>query len=224
LKIFITAVMVGHQEASSDRSFYSNMLLGPHAIKRVGLYRDACRQKFGHFDAKSLGLLTSRQKITLEDRLLNSEHTFGSFIVGYKLRFPGSALDELYATQEHQLDPTWLAIEPSYLPILTRHISDQDGSQEQRRHRFSVCQAVHELKHNKKMAAYVFKTRQDVLPLVVQKVLGHHGLSAGGFEIEEKPVDDVAQFWSRLGLAIQHYYILRYLDGDQSAEKFLRTP
>jgi hypothetical protein len=212
LETAITAVMMAHREANPDRPFYSNMLIGPSAARRVELYRDACRGQYGHFDAKSLGLLTRTSRTTLADRMLASECLFGEFIVASKARLegPAPAIQEFYQARELALDPFWLAIEPSYQPVILRHVEEETGTTQLRRHRLHVVQAIAELKRGKEKATRVFLARQEVAPMAVEIVVSRSGISSRSLELEPRPVTSMSHLWLRIGLAIQHLRLLKF--------------
>jgi hypothetical protein len=221
LRLFITTVMMAHQKASPDRPFYSNMLLGPTAPKRVERYRDLCRKTFGCFDTASLRLLTELEVTSVEERLLASEVTFGSFIVGHRLRYSGDPVEEFYRVKEFAMDPTWLATEPTYEQTLLRHVMNPQGTEALRQHRFHVVKVVTELKHHKQQAAHIFQLREAAAKRAIKHVLGQHGYKPEDFEVAAEPITGMASFWGTLGLAIQHHLLLQFCDGDTDAVRSL---
>jgi hypothetical protein len=216
VKVMMTTVMMAHQASSPDRDFYATMLAGPSAVRRVEMYRDACRQKFGFFDISAINTLTGEAHTTLDDRLLTSETIFGEFVVGYKMRVGGEPFTEFYRIREQGLDPTWLAIEPTYQEVLMSHVQDPHGSHHIRRHRHAVVQAQRALKLNKRQAAFTFQAREKIMPKAVATVVWRRGINPDHLLVES-PVVDAGKMWSRVGLALQHVHLLRFIDGDAAA-------
>jgi hypothetical protein len=225
LQIVITSMMIAMQQSNPDRPFFANMLLGRSVVKNVGMFRDVCRSKYGFFDISTMNSLTKGSITTLDDRMLRSEITFGSFVVGYKMRVGGEPYTELYRLRERALDPVWLAIEPTYEEVLQEHVSDINapGTPEQRRHRRDVIQARKALHRSKRKALFAFESRKKILPEALRIILSQRGFSASNFEVENKPIKDIGKLWERLGWTIQHHLLLRYIDGDQSVAHSLMT-
>lgn len=216
IKVMMTTVMMAHQASSPDRDFHAMALAGPHAIRRVEMYRDACRKKFGFFDISAINTLTDGSHTTLDDRLLTSEIIFGEFVVGYKMRVGGEPFTEFYRVREQGLDPTWLAIEPTYLDVLMAHINDPSGSRLIRRHRHAVAQAIQALKANKRQASFTFQAHEKILPKAIETVLGRRGFNPAHLLVKD-PITDSGQLWSRLGMTLQHIHLLRFIDGNIAA-------
>lgn len=210
LRLYILTNMIGYHEASPDRKFYATMLFGDRASRRLELYRSVCRQKYGTFDIEAIDTLLGKETSDAESQMLNSEIIAGGFIVGFKIRSSGDPGPMLYAMQELSLSPLWLATDPGYTKdVLVRHISEPSGTSMIKRHRFSACQTLKELKRDHKRALHIFKTREKIMAQAVVSVLNSHGLSPQDFEIENV-VKDASDFWRRLGYAIQHYWLLQY--------------
>lgn len=222
LKVSITTVMMAHREVSPDRQFYSMMLSGPKAESRIKMYRDACRRKFGFFDVSAIDTLTKTETFSLEDKLLTSETVFGEFVVGYKMRIGGEPFTEFYRIREQALDPTWLAIEPTYQDVLTAHLRDPGGTHLIRRHRHAVIQAQRALKLNKGQAIHTFQLREKTMAKAMEIVLSRKGFKTSHFLVES-PITDAGKVWSRLGTAIQHIHLLRWLDGDEASASELMS-
>jgi len=90
------------------------------------------------------------------------------------------------------------------------------SSQEIRRHRYSVVQTIGFLKRHRNMAIMVFRTRQQILPQAVAKVLDSFGYQPDDFEIENQTITNPLELWVLLGRAIQHFNLLNYLHGERS--------
>jgi len=215
-RVAITTVMMSQKAKRPDAEFYSMMLAGKNAERCVTMYRDACRKEFGFFDVSSIDVLTKDKTFTLEDRLINSETIFGEFVVGYKMRVGGEPFTEFYRIKEHALDPIWLAIEPTYQEVLEAHIQDPTGTAVVRQHRHAVIQARKLLIRSKGQALFTFQAREKIVPGVVRTVLSRRGFRTSNFLVES-PISDMGKIWSRLGTAIQHINVLRFIDGDLSA-------
>ncbi len=221
LRLFILANMIGWRETHAGQEFYAKALIGEPARKRVLVYSDVCRKKFGTFDSKSLDSLTggsANDDTNLNAKMLNSEIVAGSWIVGYKRRRGSSAIKSLYRNKELDLDPHWLAIEESYSEtIIAQHLKKPFGNVSENRHRFTVTQIIGELKRKPTKAVHVFNARQNIMPKALMHVIGGQGFALSDFEAPKSPVTNAFQFWRDMGLAMQHVECMRYLDGDPTS-------
>ena len=218
IRMAMTATMFGFKEANPDRVFYSNMMSGDKIASRVKLYRDACRAKFGHFDISALESLSGQKLETLEDEMLRSEVLFGKHVVGFKMRSGGDPFEPFYLMHEIELSPMWLAIEETYLKtILIKHLDGATSSKQKMRHRHAVSQAHGELKRSKQKARMAFYARDNIMTTAVDQVLQAHGMSPSHFETSVKQVSDIGRFWSKLGIAIQHFRCYEFLHGRHAA-------
>jgi hypothetical protein len=150
-----------------------------------------------------------------ESNLLSSEIVAGAWIVNYKLFHTGNLLERLYTEKETVLNPYWLAIEPSYQEqVLTpyRDNKNEDYSPVLRRHRWNTIQVLSKLKKQDRKAIAVFSARERIMPEAIRRVLGQRGLRAEHFQVENVPVVNAIKFWVRLGIAIQHYECLKFVD------------
>jgi hypothetical protein len=226
LRLFMTAVMMAHQEANPQNPFFPTMLFGQSAIRRVNMYRTICHEKYGHFDIGAFDLL--RGKVgTVDDlatRMLRSEVLFGELVVGYKLRSDTSPFAHIYRLRERGFDPVWLAIEDTYVDVLERHLNSDDpvtGTVATLRH--NVAQVQKSLKRNKARLATVLKTREQCMPQAITQVMTYHRLNPADFEIADEPVTVASKFWSVLGTAVGHYYCWLALNGDKYAMSKIST-
>lgn len=210
LSLFILANMLGFKQANPDRPFYSRMLVGEAAIRRVGLYRKVCRERFGTFDETALESLVGKPTNGLERRIEASEVVAAGWVIGWKSHHGGKATAAMLAAKELSLDPVWLAIEPAYQAVLEAHRDDRNAASPAiANHRFNATRAMVELKRNKRLALAAFETRQAMIPSALEKALGQLGYSPDQFEIEPVTITDPLGFYEKIGLAIQH---LRCLD------------
>lgn len=227
LRLFMTAVMIAHQEANPVDPFYPNMLFGQSAIKRVNMYRTHCREKFGHFDLGAFNKLRGHghMEVDAEFKMLNSEVLFGQMIVGYRLRSDIQPFSYIYQLREIGFDPLWLSIEETYTDVLERHIKNEEpvtGHVATFRH--TVFQIKKALKANKPRLVEAFRIRQKIMPQAIQQVLYYHGLTGNDFEIEDTPVISASRFWLVLGKAVNSYYCWKAADGDKLAlQKISKT-
>jgi len=227
LRLFLLSNMIGHQRMEAERvaktplyepkSFKVHVLADSSALERARMYAELCRKEFGTFTLSTLCVLneTNYEANDLELRVLNSEITVGRWLVGYKMVHGGPPYDLLYACEELNLDPYWLAIDDNYKKL----VLDKKGikiSQELRRHRYSVIQSIGFLKNHRNVAIAVFRARQQIMPQAIVKVLESFGYQVDDFEIEDKAVTNPLELWVLLGRAIQHYNLLGYLQGDKS--------
>lgn len=219
LKLFITAVMMAHQEAAPFEPFYPNVLFGQSAIKKVNMYRTACREKFGHFDIEAFNKLRGKSPDEdLEAKMLRSEILFGELIIGYRLKSDDLPFGKIYQLREMGFDPVWLAIEETYKDVLEKHIkSDYPASDVIATLRHNVFQVKKSLKSNRPRLKETFKIRETIMSRAVQQVLSYHRLSPNDFEIEDEPIISANKFWLVLGKAMNHFYCWRAVDGDKYA-------
>jgi len=209
--------MQAHHDAKPGAPFYSGMLMGDAAIRRVKQYREIITQQFGNFDEWSLNQFMTTESKDSESVLLSSEILVGNWIIGYKLKNGGPIFDRIFVDLEDRLHPLWLALEPTYYELVfepwlkTRH-----GTEVQNKKRVLVSKILGELKSGSKRAIAAFKSRESIMSSALQTVLNQRGFDLDDFELEN-PVKEVLPFWNRLGLAIQHLYCLKYYDGDTTA-------
>jgi hypothetical protein len=220
LKLFITAVMMAHHQMAPFEPFYPAMLFGKSAIKKVNMYRTACREKYGHFDIGSFNMLRGKNQDVddLESKMLRSEILFGELIVGCRLTSDESPFKRIYQLREMGFDPVWLAIEETYRDVLDQHSKSESlTSNVIATLRHNVFQVKKSLRANKPRLIETFKIRQDIMPKAVQQVLSYHRLSPNDFEIDDSPVVSANKFWLVLGKALNHFYCWRAIDGDKYA-------
>lgn len=220
LRLFITAVMMAHQEANPREPFYPNALFGRSAIRRVDMYRTVCREKFGHFDIGAFEKLRgqSLSATELEERMLTSEVLFGSMVVGHRLYSDSPMFANVYRLRELGFDPVWLAIEDTYRDVLNKDISGEEPTTGVLSTlRFNVLNVKKLLKNNRPKLVETFKIREKIMPTAIQQVLAYHRLNPDHFEIVDEPVKSASAFWSILGKALSGYYCWRAIDGDQQA-------
>jgi hypothetical protein len=218
--LYFTTLMWAYKKTNPDLPLYATYLVGESALKRFTMYRQAVEAKYGTFDSGHLEAFNSDSKahatFSLRDRLLNSEITAGQWIIGYKRYNSGKFEDSLYSAKELDMDPAWLAIEPTYFDtVLKTHLDRPFGTAEQQRHRSRVVHVRHRLrgKYGKVEAKIAFCTRENIMSKAVETVLSDMGYRPHDFEIEDSPIVHPLKFWSRLGLAVQHVGCLAYLNG-----------
>ena len=229
IRLYFLANMVGHRAQQQiilrevDRQqptrFNAKLLVGKVAEKRVDTYASLCRKDFGTFSASTLSVACKHdvEKNSLEHRMLNSEITAGRFITDWKITHGGPVHPALYAEKETSLDPAWLATEPSYDKVVIQpYLARRCGSGLVQSHRFAVIQTIAQFKKHKAAAVLAFRTREAVMGKATQEVLRLLGHASGDFEIENEPVTDTLDYWTKLGLAIQHYNCLRFYRGEPS--------
>lgn len=216
VKLFMLTVMMAWKRTNPDRDFYPNMLLGEAAILKVGKYRNVCAKRYGTFDLTAMDTLMESNTGDLDKKMLQSEVAAGIYIVGFKIWKGGKPFENMYLEVERKLDPYWCAIEPTYFEyVLKKHLQAPYGSLEQNRFRHSVCQTMAYLKKGKRRVIPMFESRERIMAEAVKRVCGHFSYHEKDFEAENKPVTNSLVFWSRLGLAIQHFRCLKYLDGEE---------
>ncbi len=225
IRLYILANMLGHQRMEKERiakaaiakstQFTPWKLIDKNALQRAVTYAELCRTEFGAFTLSTLSTLAENpiDSNSLESRMLKSEIVVGQWLVGYKMLKSGPPYDLLYQEVEQDLDPNWLAIEDTYKVCVLDNKS-RKGSQDLRSHRFSVIQAITHLKRHQQLAAATFKARQDILPKALEEILQHFGHRTVDFEIENEPITNPLEIYVKLGLAIQHWNLLKYLNSE----------
>jgi len=228
LRMFFLANMVGHQVSEesvidhTDRAiahkFKVKHLTSKLAVSRCEAYAKLCRKNFGTFSLSSLSTLadTDYERSEVESNMLTSEVTAGSFIVAYKTSHGGPPYEALYAQEELQLDPYWLALEPTYRSYLLPDGVKREGTEVQLQHRFSVNQVQRQLARNPTDFRRLWVMRQRIMPEAVSRVLATAHYRPDDFLIENRPVLSALELWNQLGRAIQHYQCHQYLEGEPS--------
>jgi hypothetical protein len=212
VKLFILTVMFGHREANPHARFWSSMLTGEAAQRRLLRYRQAVENQYGSFNTDSFDLYANDKLADelIEKQLKKSEVDAGIWIVGYKAKKAGDCTDNFYLANEIKLSEIWLATEPSYASYLIK-----PGTVEQNKKRIHVAKLVGNLKKNSKKAIVLFKAREKLMPTVVRDVLGYHNFSPTDFEILCKPCTDAINLWAKVGLAIQQVNCWKALTGNK---------
>ena len=228
VRTYIMTNLLGFSESNPDRDFRVSWFSSDSAERRVDVYRTAAIKMLAGFSEEAVETLLSRDTESLEDRMLRSEIIAGKWIIGHKVRMGGSPLTSLYERKELELDPIWLAIEPTYKTIIfDDHLADPFGTKVIRTHRHSVAQVLHHLKTSKVRqhanARFAFTSRQKIMKKALVTVLNDFGFDPDDFEVAGKPITDATKMWSRLGLAVQHSYCLRLYDGDERIVRQLRS-
>lgn len=217
VRMVMVSVMLAHKLTGADQLFYSNMLLGNSAKGRLKAFKSEAQKQYASFNIETLEKLTGNKMDPYAEDMLRSEILFGQFIVNYKLGNAGKTpLDLFYNQTEHELDPVWLAIEPTYKPILDRHIQKQEGTKFIQEHRYHVGKAHVALKRAKLKAALVFKSREAIMQRAIEEVLRPLHFDIREFDVEPEPITDIFRFWSRLGLAVLRCVLHDYLDNRRS--------
>lgn len=217
VKMFFVANMLAWKQSHGETRFHPRLLTHQFAAYQVKEFAKTCQERYGTFDITSMDRLMGSDvaRHDFETNLLNSEVVAGAWIVNYKLFHAGNLLERLYTEKETALNPYWLAIEPSYQDqVLTAYRNNPDESCPAvvRRHRWDTIQVLGKLKKQDRKAIAVFSARERIMPEAVQRVLGQRGLRAEHFQIENVPVVNAIKFWVRLGIAIQHYECLKFVD------------
>lgn len=229
LRLFMLANMVGHQRMQKEiiaktalaktKPFRVYLLTEDKALERARLYAELCRKEFGTFTLGSLSAMseTSYEDNDLDTRLLNSEVTAGRWLVGHKIIHEGPPYELFYECEEMNLDPHWLAMDDNYHALVLKDEKKRNrGSQELRRHRYAVVQAIGFLKRHRNVAITTFRARQRILPQAVSRVLEHFGYKPDDFEVKDEPITNPMELYVLLGRAIQHFNLLAYLHGEKS--------
>lgn len=219
MRMYILTNMTGHALAHPDEPFYAGFLADGRALLRVKTYMEICAQRYGGLSDAALGMVTDTKvsAFELNHRMQRSEALAGTWIIQYKLRCSGNAVVPMLTELELKLDPNWLAIEPAYAETVDAHLDEPGMPTSLRDKRHTVCEAHARMKKNMAQATGNFRARERAFPAVLMMVLSKFGYSTDDFEAPDVPIEDSLKLWSRLGLAIQHYECMKYLDGQRSA-------
>lgn len=218
LRMFLLTTMWGHKVKNPGARFYCSMLAGEAACRRVKAYRAEVENLYGVFTEKTLDEYTDDATIKTHARkLLDAEVTAGSWIVGYKIKKGGPPEVPFYDMHETQMPDLWLAVEPSYHKFLVEwRAAGSQGTPAQRKQRARVAKLTAELKRRSKQAIAVFKARESIMGEATKRVLEFRSFNTAQFRVQQSLVfTSTFLFWTRLGLAIQHYWCLEYLKGDK---------
>lgn len=194
-------------------------------------YREAVIGVYGIFNLEALEKMLFGSVRSTSDMMFMSEVYAGAWIVGKKLRSGSDAVEELLLKHELRLNPAWLAIEESYLELIYRpHIEAMNIATDIPRsilsHRKAVSVETANLKNRTggwSLARHRFLAREEIMPAAIKKVLRAFHMTPDDFEMLDEPVTDTLLFWSRLGTALQHFYCLRYIEGDDSSMRYLKS-
>jgi len=207
IRLFVTTVMAAFNDASPDRRFFCNMLVGPASVRTVVAYRKVAAARYGVFDFSTLGELSGTVE-NLPECLSISEELAGRWIIGHRLRNEGSPFDSLFSSRELGLDPRWLATEPVYFSWVARQPRPSD---EIAAHRKRVAMLDGE--------AYT-RARSAIMPAAVDKVLQRFAVNSNDFMCDAT-VSNGLLLWAKLGSALKHLVCLRMLNGEES--RFVET-
>lgn len=226
---YILACMMGHQRRCSDTAipeserapfekFRAFHLVGSAAHRSAAAYASICRDRYGSLAKGTLETIASERlsEYSLGKRFIDSEVTAALWVTNYKLRYGGNAYAAMYKEIELHLDPEWLAIEPSYTAVLNEYFEKPRGRDALSDHRSQVIRVMHTFKTRKTHQCAIFMQRQEIMPIVVQRVCTELGYSADNFEVKDKPVVDIMAFWANVARAIQQYELILFLEGAKS--------
>lgn len=203
-------VLVNSDQKLQPSPFSPGVLVQKTGLEWAKRYLRLCRRAYGSEDLTSLDKIVDGHfsKSDLHQRFLDSETLAGRFIVDWKLRYEGLPWVPLYAKLETSLDPDWLAVEDTFLPILF--------GQNKTRFRLLVTRRHHFLKKHRRAAIAVFRCREDIFPLALDRVLADYGLKPSEFFLDDDAEGTPLKVWSYLGRAIQHLETVRAQSGQSS--------
>lgn len=209
VRLYVLTNMLGYQLAWPEEDFKPSALADGRAYWRVATYCAVCVERYGSVTEGSLSTLLKSDVTAYSPyaHMEESEFTVATKLIDYRLRNDGAPYDAVLTAVENEVWPEWLAVEPRYYQRFT---AQPVGGL------FAAREAHGRMKKHKHIAIGYFRAREAVLPHVLKKVLNHYGYDASDFERKPTPVTDVLLFWTRLGLAIQHYECLKFLAGHVS--------
>lgn len=212
--------MIEHTERQRAVPFRAKLLTNDLSVKRAETYQEMCNDRFGTFSLKSLEVLTDVDRDDIDAKMEHNETTAGLWVVRFRIyngvqRDP--TLTALYADKEFDLDPEWLALEPSYgALVLDAYRAKRTGTEALQRHRFNVIQSLGHYKKHPAMGRAAWLARQDALPRTVRVVVSRFGYQPEDFLYPREPITDMMNFWLELGLTIRHNHCWRLLEGETS--------
>lgn len=212
-------VLIQHTNKARAAFFSAKQLTGAGAIKRSMMYAQTCRNQFGTFALSSLSTLRKEdyEKDDMESTMLNSEVTAGTFIVSYKMTRGGAPYEALYAHEELQLNPYWLAIESSYMKyVLEPYRENKIAAPGVKNHRFDVTTAIGRLQRNPTEKTIAFSKRQKIMPEAVERVLSFFSYRPTDFLMDPSPITEPLHLWIMIARAIQHYQCHLEVIGEKS--------
>lgn len=221
IKLFFLTNMLGWKESRPNTKFYAKVLTGEFAVRQVKTFASACRERYGTFDTVALDNLTG-SNIAGEDfeyLLHKSEMEVGNWIIGYRLLRSGNVTENLYKEKELDINPYWLALEPSYFDLVLRdHLANPDATTcpVLREHRHRVVHILGRLKRSARSAVTVFRAKERVMPDVISRVLALRGFRTIDFMVERTPMRQTIRFWEALAKAIQQFECLNFVDKNNS--------
>jgi len=186
------------------------------------------KRKYGEFSVENLERVLYGDVQNTTSTFLRSEVTAGRWIVGWVIRGGSLPIANLYKQMELKLDPEWLCIEDHYINkvIIAKKDTGLRRTSSRKRHTVAQLRAEATSKrvgHWSKARGY-FRVKERVMPEAVREVLSTYDLVPSDFEIDDESdaLKDTLKFWVFLGLAVQHYYLLRYVRGDDYALRFFK--
>jgi hypothetical protein len=220
VKLFILTVMWGHKIANANRQFFCTMLSGSAAARRVQAYRAEVEGNFGAFNEKTLDEYAGEKvgNETYESVFLDAEVLAGNWISSYKTKRPGVAAGYFFEANEMSMPDLWLALEPTYHKWLLKWLELKDGTLMIRRKRIAVIKLASQLRRRNSTAIAAFKAREKVMPEAIRRVIHNKNFTVAHFQVDSNQIwKDTFTFWSRLGLALQHYWCHEFLRGNRNA-------
>lgn len=229
VRMFMLANMTAHRvhekevvvntEKLRAARFTASLLKGELSIKRAKMYQAMCKDQFGTFSLTSLAILTDTDdKEELEATMLRSEITAAQWLVRYKIFNSTIGEMSMFASEELQLAPEWLAIEDTYVELVMRPYVAKTirGTEALERHRFNAFQVHGHYKSHIASQRLAMIARQRIMPEAVKHVLGSFNHHPDDFLYPREPVLKPMEFWKRLALTIRHYHCWLYINGEPS--------
>lgn len=216
VRMFVYTNMMVWKKIQPDRSFHAKMLLTDKAVERMDEWKNLCIQKFSNFNLKKLSQSLSEDTFenSLESRMAVAEERAGTYAIRYKLQHPGAPWPSLYDKYEEWLDPHWLAIEETYYQhALKDGIGKKLGEGRKETRRAAAYRIRGQLIRAKSKAIEAFEERESCMHAVVRAVLNKFDLNPDDFDHRTEVVTDPMRFWTKLGVAVQHWECVKFVEG-----------
>jgi hypothetical protein len=214
--LFFEVLMRAHASLQVERKFYANAVVGGGAQARVRAYRTACAQEFATFNVEAVADILGHdtQADRTRQRLEDGEVEVARWIIGYKSRAGGDAVEPCLDALEFRLSPEWLALEPLCHARLasTEGLlrSADDVAYSRARHRRNARAVLTRLRRDRDAARAAFTAREAAVKRALTRALQHHGLRMT--DLRTSPVvTSPLRLYAKVGLAVQQILCRRQL-------------
>ena len=210
---------IENPEKTHTRRFCAKLLTGERAINRAVEYAESGNDRYGTFSLYSLAAFdgANYEANEMDNAMLTSEVTAGRFLVRYNIHHGGPPFEALYREEELQLDPFWLATEPSYrMTVLDPSLKSKTGSRALKEHRLNVLKAIARFRRRRTTHRLAFQSRQKIMPEAVERVLGYFHMRPEDLLHDAVLIVDPLALWIQIGSTLQQYHCWLLVKGESS--------